>query len=175
MLFLLDCNPGETPAVADTTMPTAKLTARNVGTLPAPAAGRVEYRDESLPGFYLRVTASGVRTYGAWCRIRRRGKRASFGRHPVVALADARIKARAFLRSAADGLDSTRERRIPDFATILNAYVEARTGTIANSTRIEYWNTRLAMAGARWAMRSRSRSMSSALTWPAGILARGPV
>ena len=40
-----------------------KLTASNVGRLPAPESGQIEYADKDLPGFSLRVTLRGVRSF----------------------------------------------------------------------------------------------------------------
>ena len=40
-----------------------KLTAANVGRLPAPESGQIEYADKDLPGFSLRVTSRGVRSF----------------------------------------------------------------------------------------------------------------
>jgi integrase len=95
-------------------VPNVRLTARNVPTLPAPETGRSEYWDTILPGFYLRITASGVRTFGAWCRVggTRTGRRRRYtiGRYPTIELADARDKARILLHEAATGVDSGLER-----------------------------------------------------------------
>lgn len=40
-----------------------KLTAKNVRTLATPKSGQVEYSDKDLPGFALRVTSNGVRSF----------------------------------------------------------------------------------------------------------------
>jgi hypothetical protein len=45
-------------------MPVVKLNARNIRTLPAVAGVRTDYRDHLLPGFFLRVTARGTRSFG---------------------------------------------------------------------------------------------------------------
>ena len=41
-----------------------KLNARNITTLPAIGGVRTDYRDELLPGFFLRVTPQGTRSFG---------------------------------------------------------------------------------------------------------------
>lgn len=48
-------------------VPGVKLNARNITTLPAIGDVRADYRDELLPGFFLRVTPTGH----ADCRHRR--------------------------------------------------------------------------------------------------------
>ena len=40
-----------------------KLTALNVHTLKSPEAGQIQYADKDLPGFALRVTSKGVRSF----------------------------------------------------------------------------------------------------------------
>ena len=45
-------------------MPVVKLNARNITTLPAIGGVRTDYRDELLPGFFLRVTPPGTRSFG---------------------------------------------------------------------------------------------------------------
>ena len=45
-------------------MPVVKLNARNITTLPPIGGVRTDYRDELLPGFFLRVTPQGTRTFG---------------------------------------------------------------------------------------------------------------
>ena len=40
-----------------------KLTAMNVHKLKAPAVGQAQYADQDLPGFALRVSANGVRSF----------------------------------------------------------------------------------------------------------------
>lgn len=87
-----------------------KLTARNVLTLPAGKGGaRALYRDTVLTGLELRVSASGSRVYRV--RYGREGNKAvNLGDARVVALADARDKARAILGRVAAGEDPAGER-----------------------------------------------------------------
>ena len=85
-------------------MPIVKLNARNITTLPAIGGVETDYRDELLPGFFLRVTPQGTRTFGIvyttregrlrrctlarWdrsaCRTRERGRRGSAERSRKV-------------------------------------------------------------------------------------------
>ena len=44
-------------------MPIVKLTARSVARLKPPDVGQIDYFDDSLPGFGLRVSAGGRRAW----------------------------------------------------------------------------------------------------------------
>ena len=44
-------------------MPKVRLTAKTVENAKAPASGQVEYFDEALPGFALRVTHKGKKSW----------------------------------------------------------------------------------------------------------------
>jgi integrase len=86
-----------------------KLTDRNVRTLPAIDGRRTDYTDEFMPGFILRVSPTGHRSY---CIVY--GSGPNKARYTVAALhrmslADARKKARAILRSFDDGHDPQAE------------------------------------------------------------------
>ena len=101
-------------------MPVAILAERGRGrrpkSLPAPERGRIDYRDAGLPGFMVRVTAAGIRTYCVWFRPRRsRGVcRITLGDVRAMSLADARDEARALLRKGLAGVDPREERRKAD-------------------------------------------------------------
>lgn len=65
-----------------------RLTDTSVRALPAPPKGAKIHHDESLTGFGVRVTSTGVKsfvlTYGA------QRERVTIGRYPIISLADAR-------------------------------------------------------------------------------------
>ena len=86
-------------------MPSVKFTAKGIAAIKAPHSGRVEYWDESTPGFGLRVTSSGVKTWVTMYRHKERKRRHSLGTYPNVTLADAYEMARQSLNSAAKGED----------------------------------------------------------------------
>ncbi|HUL77958.1 MAG TPA: Arm DNA-binding domain-containing protein, partial [Vicinamibacteria bacterium] len=86
-------------------MPTVKLTARTVDSIRPPQSGRVEFFDEDLPGFCIRVTPNGRRSACVLYRVGRRLRRATLGTLPPLTLADARQLAREALRDAALGND----------------------------------------------------------------------
>ena len=72
--------------------------------------------DEELPGFGVRVTSTGSKTYLAQYRGATGVRRVSLGKHGVISLADARNAARAILGQVASGGDPIAERRAKDEA-----------------------------------------------------------
>jgi integrase len=111
-------------------MPQVKLTARNAPTLSAPASGFIEYFDLGLPGFGVRVSSSGRRTW--LVRYRIKGHKAkgsmSLGTVEDVDLADARGLAKDALRAAEKGTDPAepkrRERHAETFSELTKCYIE---------------------------------------------------
>ena len=83
-------------------MPVVTLTARNVPTLPA-AGARTDYWDALLPGFGLRVTDTGTRSWTIRYRHHGRLWRLTLGHYPTVSLAAAREQGRNELRRAGLG------------------------------------------------------------------------
>src|SRR5262249_15490215 len=71
-------------------MPVKRLTARNVRTLPAIEGKRTEYIDQELPGFGLRVTAKGHRSYALTYWKDGQNHRLTIGDAKKITLADAR-------------------------------------------------------------------------------------
>jgi Arm domain-containing DNA-binding protein len=55
---------------------------------------RVDYFDPSQPGFGLRVTSTGVKSWIYMYRVGRRLRRWALGRYPALSLADARKRAK---------------------------------------------------------------------------------
>jgi integrase len=92
-------------------MPRKKLTDRFVEHAPIPASGRVEYFDMLLPGFGLRVSDSGVKSWVVFYRVRGRQRRHTLERYPRMLLADARDVAREAIKRAALGQDPAAEKR----------------------------------------------------------------
>lgn len=70
------------------------LTAKVVENLKPGLSRRVEMRDTLLPGFGVRVTVNGRKSWFAIGRVRGRQVRHTIGTYPVVSLADARDAAR---------------------------------------------------------------------------------
>lgn len=69
-----------------------RLTDLSIKRLRVPEKGRVTYTDDTLPGFGVRVTATGVKTFTLM--YGRNRKRVTIGRYPGITLAEARAKAR---------------------------------------------------------------------------------
>ncbi|HEX7199999.1 MAG TPA: tyrosine-type recombinase/integrase, partial [Dongiaceae bacterium] len=96
--------------------------------LKPPDAGQIDYFDDSLPGFGLRVSAGGRR---AWVLLYRHGtlkRRLTLGPYPDLPLAAARDKARDHLREVAHGRDPAAEkaagRKAETFAELAEDYLE---------------------------------------------------
>jgi hypothetical protein len=66
-------------------MPTLNLTARGLKAL-APQNNRLDYWDESLPGFGVRVTPDGRKTFCVMYRHAGRKRRHTLGTHPPLSL-----------------------------------------------------------------------------------------
>ena len=92
-------------------MPTEKLTVKFIDAIKAPSEGRIEYWDKATPGFGLRVSDSGRKT---WVLMYRAGgvlRRYTLGTYPSLPLADARDKADDELRRVAKGIDPAAEKQ----------------------------------------------------------------
>ncbi len=124
------------------------LTARNVTSLPAPERGQKDYPDEGLPGFSLRVSASGRRVYTLSYRVRDsvKKRRATLGPVARISLADARQRARELLRDITLGADPLAVREMADLGVLCERFKEEFCG-------------------------SRDRSASVRKTWP-GLIDR---
>ena len=87
-------------------MPVVKLNARNITTLQAIDGVRTDYRDELLPGFFLRVTPQGTRSFGIVYTTRDgRLRRCTLGPVGPVVLSEARARAKKLRRAVAQGED----------------------------------------------------------------------
>jgi len=87
-------------------MPVVKLNARNITTLKAVGGVRTDYRDELLPGFFMRVTPHGTRTFGIVYTTRDgRLRRCTLGPVGPVGLAEARARAKRLRGAVAQGDD----------------------------------------------------------------------
>lgn len=75
-------------------MPKIKLMQRTLEALKPPTAGRVEYSDELLPNFFLRISATGRKTFTYMYRFKGLQKRAEIGTFPPLTLGEARDMAR---------------------------------------------------------------------------------
>ena len=108
-------------------VPTIRLTARALDTLPLPSRGRVEYFDESLPGFAVRIFPSGRRVLTLLYRMKggrtKKKERVDIGTYPPLSLAQARDLAKKLKAEIQLGKDPRKERdpARPAHATVIMA------------------------------------------------------
>jgi integrase len=109
-------------------VPRIHLTARKLDSLKAPSAGQSDFWDDSLPGFGVRISAAGRKTWTVMYRVGRRKVRFSLGTYPPVPLAKARDDAKAVLARAQGGGDPSADRRAErdadTFGQLSAAYIE---------------------------------------------------
>lgn len=90
---------------------------------------RLEVWDDRVPGFGIRVSKSGTKTFMLTYRHRRRSRRLTLGRYPTVTLGHARDMAIDALRQVAGGRDPILEAKRADdrtyqFDAVVTAYVD---------------------------------------------------
>jgi integrase len=81
------------------------LTDMAIRTMPPPAMGQSELWDHRVPGFGIRVTATGTKSFILIYRFDGRPRRLTLGRYPTLSLTDARKLASQALREVALGVD----------------------------------------------------------------------
>lgn len=98
-----------------------------------PTAGKDQsfYRDETLKGYALRITASGVKSFVVETRINGRVKRVTLGKYGNVTAEEARKQAKVLLGSVARGDDPIAEKKTKKIHSmtlqqVLNDYFKAR-------------------------------------------------
>jgi integrase len=92
-------------------MPRVKLTATTIKALKSPATGRVDYWDRDLPGFGLRITDRGQRTWMVMYRADGVQRRYKIESYPNLGLAEARQRAKDVLYQVAHGKDPAAEKK----------------------------------------------------------------
>ncbi len=114
------------------------LTAKNVTSLPAPERGQKDYPDPGLPGFSLRVSASGRRVYTLYYRVRDsvKKRRATLGPVSRISLADARQRAREVLRDVALGADPLAVRETDELGVLCERFKEEFCGSPDRSASV---------------------------------------
>ncbi len=84
--------------------------------------------DDRIPGFHVRVTPRGVKTFAIFCTIRGRQRNYTIGRVEDWLLEDARTKALEVRRAAAKGIDAAaekhRERHAETFGELAGQYMK---------------------------------------------------
>ncbi len=119
----------------------AKLTKSFVDRVHPPASGYAVHWDEKVPGYGLRVTAAGVRSFVAQGRVRGKAVVITIGRYGLYTESRARELAQRALQQMREGIDP-RDAKRADEATkvtlrqVCDAYV-ARPGKLKASSRAE--------------------------------------
>ena len=109
-------------------MPKLKFTARGIAAIKPPKTGQADYWDTSIPGFILRVSYAGRKTWGVVYRHEGRKRRLTIGTYPSLSLADARERAKDALQEAAHGndpaADKQAKRRAETLGELAAEYIE---------------------------------------------------
>lgn len=120
----------------------AKLTKTFVDKVQPPASGYAIHWDDKVPGYGLRVTASGVRSFVAQGRVAGKAVIVTIGRYGLFTEDQARGRAQKVLQQMREGVDPRDVRRQDDamrvtLGEVCTAYVE-RPGKLKKSTAVEY-------------------------------------
>jgi integrase len=125
-----------------------------------PASGRVEFYDGRTPGFGVRVSARGTKTFFVLGRHGSGFRRVTLGRYPTLSLEKARRRANDALNTLSDGIDPQQEKRAArirqddQFKAVIATYVETyckrhnrpntanETERLLNAVFIPKWSTR---------------------------------
>lgn len=109
-------------------MPTIRITDRTIAGLKPSTGRQVDYFDRTLPGFGVRVSPRGRKTFVVMYRtVERRFRRLTLGVYPALKLTKARELARGELRKAVDGRDPASERSVAverTFDALARLYLE---------------------------------------------------
>lgn len=106
-----------------------KFTDRSLKAIKPPAKPQqLDYFDNTLPGFGLRVSYNGRKSWIILYRCNGVKGRLTLGRFDILPLAEAREKARDALKAATNGIDPTahrhRNREAPNFKQLAVRYIE---------------------------------------------------
>ena len=111
--------------------------------LAGPSEGVMQIPDGSIPGFGVRVTAKGVKSFYLSYRHHGKSRRLNLGRYPTTKLQKARGKAYAALAELEDGRDPGGEiSKVDSFSAAVSAFVEGyckrynRPSTAAETERL---------------------------------------
>ena len=91
-------------------LPVIKITEAGVARIEPPKKDRVDYWDKAQPGFGLRVTSTGHRSWQIMYRTDGKRKRLSLGDWPALPLKLARDAAAQALKQVGEGHDPSRQR-----------------------------------------------------------------
>lgn len=108
-----------------------KLNKSSIDKFLPPASGYILHWDDALPGFGLRITASGIRSFVVQKRINGKEHRSTLGRYGVLTPEQARREAQKFLGQVAQGANpvAAKVKARAESVTLkeaLKAYFESR-------------------------------------------------
>ena len=116
-------------------MPSTNLTDRMIASLKA-EKDLIEWWDEKTPGFGIRSSPKGKKTWFVMYRFAGLRRRLRFGRYPEVSLEDARKRARKALSDVSEGKDPAQQKKAEEararrerletktFAQLAHSYIE---------------------------------------------------
>jgi integrase len=109
-------------------MPRLRFTDRTVAAIVPPVRGQVDFFDERMPGFGLRVTKRGHKAWIVMYRVSGRLRRLTLGPYPRLSLADARSMAKLALAAAVRGhdpaADKQADRQADTFGQLATLYID---------------------------------------------------
>ncbi len=122
-------------------MPRTNFTVRKIDSLRAPDRGQVDYWDTGLPGFGIRVSQGGRKSWIVMYRVGRRKRRFTLGSYPPMTLAEARKDAKAALVVAQKGGDPAHEKKVArmaeTFSQIAELYIEGHAKPNKKSWKLD--------------------------------------
>jgi hypothetical protein len=107
-----------------------KFTDMTLQKLPIPADGQKLYSDDALPGFGVKVSLGGAKSF--ILTVGKQRQRITIGRYPIVTLAQARERARTILAERQLGIV---EKPSPIFKAVRVEYLAQRDDRLRSSTR----------------------------------------
>ncbi len=112
-------------------MTQAPLTDVALRKLPPPASGSKEVWDGRVPGFGVRISAGGTKSFILLYRANGKPRRLTLGRYPLLTLSEARKAAKEALTNVARGADPAAEKKQANpahnplvFETFATAFIE---------------------------------------------------
>ena len=118
-------------------MPKVTLTEITLKSLPLPSSGQTTYWDESTPGFGVRVSLGGTKSYVVVHGVNR--QRETLGRYPTITLKQARDKAKTLLAEITLGVH---QNRTISFSDAREMFLEACRAKNKKNT-VDYYRKRL--------------------------------
>jgi integrase len=115
-----------------------RLTDLSIKRLRVPEHGRLTYTDDSVPGFGVRVSSTGMKSFVVV--VGRSRKRVTIGRYPTIMLSEARARAREIIAARILGKDDVPSLKFEDAIPI---FIAARYGDASLKPRTKKETERL--------------------------------